>query len=306
MQRHLRRALFLTGGVLAAATIAACGGSGASSSGSSSGAAHLLSQTSANAGKIHSGELSLTINADLNGLAALGGQPVGLQLAGPFTESAGQGTAFDFSATASFKGQTIPLSILSTGTALYLEFAGTYYSLPASIDSALAKEAQSGSSSGGSGDLLSRLGIDPSAWLAAPKIVGSATVGGVQTQHLVADVDVSRLLGNLAKVVSRVSGTAGKQAASELSPANLKQVESAINSARVDLYSGTADHIERELRLAVSFTIPSGDQSSLGGLTSGSLTLDATITDLNAPETITPPTSSQPLSSLLGGGLGSL
>jgi hypothetical protein len=84
-------------------------------------------------------------------------------------------------------------------------------------------------------------------------------------------------------------------------------VASAIKSAQVDIYVGSADHILREFRIALDFVIPGADQSSLGGLTSGSISLDVTLTNLNAPETITAPKSSEPFSDLLGGGgIGSL
>ena len=56
----------------------------------------------------------------------------------------------------------------------------------------------------------------------------------------------------------------------------------------------------RELKFALAFTVPPIDQSSVGGLTSGSLALDVTITNLNTPQTITAPASSEPLSNLLG------
>jgi hypothetical protein len=303
LQRHLRRASLGAAGVLVGVAIGACGGG----SSSSSTAAQLLSQTfSANIAKIHSGDLALTIDAQLKGFKTLHGQPVELQLSGPFSESAGHGTEFDFSATATVEGSTIPLAVLSTGTALYLEFGGTYYSLPASVNSALGRSAASQGSTGGSSNVLSKLGIDPLSWLTSPKIVGTTTVGGVSTQHLTAQVDVAGLLGDVGKIASNAPGI-GKQAASELSSANLQQVASAINSAQVDIYSGASDHILREFRLAVAFTIPGADQQTLSGLTGGSLAIDATISNLNAAETIKPPSSSQPFSDLLGGGgLGSL
>jgi hypothetical protein len=302
LQRHLRRASLATAGVVASLGIAACGGS----SNAPAGAAHLLSQTfTANVARIHSGDLALTVNADLKGLKSLGGEPVALQLSGPFSESAGAATAFDFDATITFEGQTIPVGVLSTGKALYLDFAGTYYALPASVDAALAKTVQSPSSTGGaSSNLLSSLGINPLSWLTNPKIVGSATVGGVATQHLTAQVDVRQLLGDVAKLATHTSGLTGRDAARELSSTNLEQVASAITSARVDIYSGTNDHILREFQAAIAFTIPPADQASLDGLTGGSLSLDVTITNLNAAESITAPSSSEPFSDLTGGGSG--
>jgi hypothetical protein len=297
LQRRLRRVVLAAAAVVVASAVAACGGSG----NSGADAAHVLSQTfSANVAKIHSGELSLTLHANLNGLKSVGGKPVSIQLAGPFDEPAGGTPSFALSATVTFDGQTLPIGVTSTGKALYLEFAGTYYALPASVDSGLAKAVPSGAT--GSSNTLSSLGINPLTWLTNPKILGTTTVGGVSTDHLTAQVDVAQLLSDVAKLASHSSGLAGKSVSKQLSAANLSQFASAIQSAHVDIYSGASDHILREFRAAVSFAIPPADKSAVDGLTGGSLTVDVTITDLNAPETITPPASSEPFSDLVGGG----
>jgi hypothetical protein len=287
LQHHLRQVALAFGTALAGVVIAACGGS----SSSSLSVTHLLSQTlAANVGKIHSGELALTIRADLDGVELLGGKPVELQLSGPFTEPAGSATAFDFSATVSEAGSTLPVAVLSTGRAVYVEFGGTYYVLPSSVESSLAKAVQSQSATGGSSGLLANLGIDPLSWLTSPKLAGTT------------QIEVPRLLGDVAKVMSRSSAVAGSPSlAKELTPANLHEIASAVTSAHVGIYSGTSDHILREFSAALTFTIPAAAQGSLGGLTGGSLDVTATIANLNAQETITPPSSSEPFRDLLGG-----
>lgn len=291
--------------VVVVSAVAACGGS----SNGGADAARVLSQTfSANVAKIHSGELSLTLHANLNGLKSVGGKPVSIQLAGPFSEPTGGPPSFALSATVTFDGQTLPIGVTSTGKALYLEFAGTYYALPASVAAGLAHAIPTGATgptdtgATGATNMLSSLGINPLTWLTNPKIVGTATVGGVLTDHLTAQVDVAQLLSDVAKLASHSSGLAGKSVTKQLSAANLSQFASAIQSARVDIYSGANDHILREFSAAVSFAIPPADKSAVDGLTGGSLTVGVTITNLNTPETITPPASSQPFSDLVGGG----
>jgi hypothetical protein len=300
LQHHLRQVALAASTVIAGAAIAACGGS----SGAATSATHLLSQTfTANVGKIHSGDLALTIRADLDGIKRLGGKPLELQLSGPFTERVGSATAFDFSATVSLAGSTLPVALLSTGRAVYLEFGGTYYALPPSVESAFAKELQSSSASGGSANVLTKLGINPLSWLTSPKLVGRTPVAGVETDHLTAQLDVASLLGDLSKLMSRSGAVAGSRSlAKALTPTSLAEVATAVTSTRVAVYSGVGDHILREFSAALTFAIPAAAQPAMGGLTGGSIDLDATIANLNAPETITPPSSSQPFRDLLGGG----
>ncbi len=294
MQRHLRRVALAGAVLVATASIAACG-----SSSPSVNAQRLLSQTfRANLSKIHSGTLSLTISAKLNGLRSLHGQPVSLQLSGPFSVGSSSGTKFDFGATVTVSGTTLPVGLLSTGRATYVEVAGTYYSAPASVASGLA--ALSGSS-GTSANLLTTLGINPLSWLTNAQYAGTKMVGGVASDHLTAQLDVRGLLSDVAKLAGHASALIGSSLSTELSPSNLDQLASTISSARVDIYTGASDHVLRGFSTAIAFEIPLIGQSSLGGLTGGQIALDVTITNLNAPETFTGPSSSQPFSDLLGG-----
>jgi hypothetical protein len=285
--------------LLALLGLAACGGSSGKSSSKANTPATLLSQTlGSGLGEIHSGDLSLTVDADLHGLKALGSQPISLVASGPFSDRGGL-DAFDLSATVTVKGTTVPVGVLATGKAIYIEFAGTYYSLPASASGARLRSALPATGASGAAGLLSRLGIQPLSWLTGAKLVGSATVGGVATEHLTAQVDIAKVLSDLATLASRI---AGKKASSLLSGADLSELVSAINSSQIELYTGTQDHILRELKFAISFTVPPAAQSTLDGTTAGSFTIDAQISNLNAPEAaITAPKSPQPLSGLLSG-----
>jgi hypothetical protein len=205
---------------------------------------------------------------------------------------------FNFSATANYAGAAIPLSIVSTGKALYVEFGGTYYALPASMTRPLlSSTVVSGASSTTS--LLARLGIDPRSWLTNAQLVGSATVGGVATTHLTAKVDVAKMLSDVGTLLSRMSSLLGASRASSPTASELSQLASVITSARVDVYTGTSDHVIREFRFAVDVTVPPADRSAVDGLTGGSVTLDLTISNLNTHQSIVTPSSSEPLSDLL-------
>ena len=295
MQRRLRAAAGVLAVLAVAALIAACGGSSGGPP-----AARLLSQTfGTNAGQIRSGELSLSVHASLPGLTALGGSSLGVQLSVPFSVSRGQPPAFDLNATVSVLGNSIPVGVISAGGALYVAFAGTDYSLPPSIGGLLGREASSQGTR--SRSLLTSLGIDPRSWLEGAQDVGSANVGGVSTDHITAQVNTAKFVADLQKLLGGL-GSAVPGASASVSVGDLRLLAQIVKSATVDVYTGASDHIVREFRLAIGLSVPQADQAALGGLTGGSLTLDLAITNLNAPETIKPPVSSKPFSSLLGGG----
>jgi hypothetical protein len=154
--------------------------------------------------------------------------------------------------------------------------------------------------------MLAKLGIQPVDWLTGMRIVGSASVGGVAVTHVTGQIDVANVVADLAKLASKLPQAEGSTITKELTPINRGLIASAITSSSVGIFVGTHDHLLRESRIALTFAIPSLAQSLLDGVIGGSFALDATITDVNSPQTITAPTSSQPFSHLLGGGGGRL
>jgi len=299
LQRQLQRVCLAALIVSALLGLAACGGSSTTSASPKK----LLSETfGSDLAKIRSGVLSLTLNVDLDGLKSLGGKPVSLQLSGPFIVSGGAANEFDFAATLGVKGQTVPVGLISAAGKTYLEFGGSAYSLPTST---FTSHIPTTGASGGAG-MLSKLGIQPVDWLTGLRVIGSAAVGGVATTHVTGQIDVADVVTDLAKLASKLPGAEGRTITKELTPINQGVIASAVTSSAIDIYVGAHDHLLRESRIALAFTIPALAQSALDGVTGGSFALDATITGLNSPQTITAPKSSQPLSHLLGGGGGRL
>jgi hypothetical protein len=290
----LRRLAAVPLAVGAAAAIAACGGSGhpTTSATVKASPASLVSQSFSASDAINSGQVALAVKLKLDGIAQLGSKPITLDVSGPFERSAGDQISTDLAATVSIAGSTANLGFDAVDKKLYVGLAGTFYELPASTT-----PKTSVGSSGASG-VLSALGINPKTWLTDPHIVGTASVGGVTTEHLTAQVNIANVLNDLSKVVASTgsTGAAGATAGNALS-----LVESAITSAQVDIYTGVTDHIVRKFDLAIAFTVPQIAAGALGGLSGGSLNLDVTLTQLGQQQTITAPANPQPSSKLLNG-----
>jgi hypothetical protein len=244
---------------------------------------------------VDSGQISLSLDLALDGIKQLGGKPVALSVSGPFERSDGKLSA-DLTATLSAASATADIGIDKVGSTIYLELAGTYYELPAG-----ALKTIEGHATGASGATRARSGlrIDPQSWLTDPRDLGQARVGGVTTDHVQAQIDVANVLGEVSALIAGAGakGTSANSSATSLLPL----LESAITSAQVDIYTGIADHIVRKFHLAIGFTVPQIAAGAIDGLTGGSLTLDGTLTDLNQPQTISPPADAQPSSKLLNG-----
>ena len=135
----------------------------------------------------------------LNGDGALGGTPLSLDVAGPFQrDSAGHfETDLTITLTAAAKTRTFGLDIVD-GT-IYVGAGGTFYELPAN---ALHMPGGATGASGAAG-LFASLGIDPRSWLTDPHDAGTATVGGVDTDHFTAGVDAQKLFADLSTLITQ-------------------------------------------------------------------------------------------------------
>ncbi len=284
--------------VLASLGVAACG----SSAGSGGDPNTLLSQTFSGTHQVSSGVLNLTLTIDPSGSSTLNG-PITLSFGGPFqTRGAGKLPESNFTLSASALGRSVSLGILSTGTNGYVTLQGTSYRMPQAtfqkLESSFAQLATSPGAGNGSGT-LGKLGIHPQHWLTHPTIAGTENVGGAQTTHIHAGVNVPALLTDVNSVLEKasslgVSGTSSLK--SGLPAATRTKIAAAIKNPSVDVWTGTADKTIRRLTVALTVLVTGNTSAELGGMKSADIGLTMQYSNLGAPQTITAPTTLRPFS----------
>jgi hypothetical protein len=300
VQHRVRAIVALLALAALAFVLAACGGSdsgGGSSGGGSGDAETLLRQTFTGTHKIRSGKANIDLRVDVSGDASIRG-PITVNISGPF-ESVGtdQLPKFDLALDANAQGQGFKAGLTSTSDQLFVNFGGTSYEVPASVMARLkASYRRSQQQQGSSKRMdLRALGLDPLSWLQDPTVVGTESIGGVDTDHISAGVDVGALLDDLDSLLARgIPGLpTGQRIPRHIPDSDRKQIEDAIKNAKVEVWSGQSDHTLRKATLALTVDIP---RSS----TTLDLLLSIELTDLNQPQTINAPTTTRPLSELLG------
>ena len=275
--------------------LAACGGSSGGGGGGSESAASLLKQTFTGSHEVSSGNLGLNLTLTPSGSSTLKG-PITLSFGGPFqSRGSGKLPASDFTIRFAAQGKSGAISILSTGTAGYVTLQGTSFQ---KLESSFSQLTSSSGGSSGSGD-LSKLGIDPLRWLVNPSVVGSENVGGAQTTHIRASVNVAALLGDLDTFLHKASslGVSGARSIPTSIPAATRnRIASEVKNPTLDVWTGNNDKTLR--KLSVNLTVPVSGQVSteLGGLSSTGIGLSLQYANLNQPQTITAPTTVQPFS----------
>lgn len=299
VQHRVRAIVALLTLVALTLVLAACGGGDSGGSGSSGGsgdAETLLRQTFTGTHNIRSGKANIEVRVDVSGDPSLRG-PINLRIAGPF-ESAGtdQLPKFDLALDASAQGQGLKAGLTSTSDQLFVNFGGTSYEVPASVLDRLKDSYRRSQQQGSSNRMdLRALGLDPLSWLQDPTVAGTETIGGVETDHISSDVDVNALLDDLNSLLARgLPGLpTGQQIPRGIPNSDRQKIEDAIKNAKVDIWSGQDDHTLRKATLALTVDIPRTS-------TTLDILLSIELTDLNQPQTIEAPTTTRPLSELLG------
>jgi hypothetical protein len=282
---------------LASITLGACG----SSSNGGGNATTLLKQTFSGSHVVASGNLSVSLTVTPTGSSTISG-PITLRFGGPF-QSLGKGKlpASSFNVSISALGKTGSLGILSTGTTGYVSLQGASYQLPAATFQKLESSfAEIGAAPGSSGTgSLSALGIDPLHWLMSPSVVGKETVGGTDTTHIRAGINVAALLADINTFLSKASslGVSGARSLPKgISETTRSHVADEVKNPSFEVWTGDGDKTVR--RLSIRLTLPVSGQTStaLGGLRSADIGLTVQYADLNKPQSIRAPASVRPFS----------
>lgn len=292
--RGSRGAFAVLAAALATVALSACGGGG---SGSAS-ASKLLEQTFSGKHAVKSGNLNLSLTISPTGSRTLTG-PITLTFGGPF-QSLGTGKLprSDFNVTLSANGKSGSLGILSTGTAGYVTLQGTAYQLPAST----FKQLESGFAGfgGGSGSGgLGKLGIDPLHWLVKPSVIGTESVGGTQTTHIRAGVNVVALLADINTFLQKAAstGVAGaSQLQSGISATTRQKIANEVKNPSFDVWTGNSDKTLRKFAIALTLPVTGQASTLFGGLSSAQIGFTMQYANLNQPQTISAPTTVRPYS----------
>lgn len=280
--------------------LAACGGSSGSPEA-------LLSDTFSGKTAIESGKVNLSF--DISAAGSNGAtKPLAIKLSGPFQDAgAGKLPHFSLKLDLGAAGHTLSAGATSTGSALYVELAGTWFSTPASTYKAIEEgyaQATKSSSTAKVHSTFASLGIEPGKWLSNPTNDGETTISGDPTIHLTANVDIPAFLADVTKL-SQTSGSLGLGSAvpgtgaGGLSSTAIDELGKSVKSAHVDIYTGKDDHLLRRLEVTATITGTPQTEALLGGLKAADVKVKLEFSDLNQPQNISAPPNPESASQLL-------
>ncbi|MDQ6916008.1 MAG: hypothetical protein M3155_09400 [Actinomycetota bacterium] len=251
-------------GVTLLAGLSACGGGGGNS------AADAVSKASANLGKIHSGRLHLLLSLQpLAGNAA----GIGLALDGPFSLARHNRLPV---ARVHYRQRAgdrqVNATLVSTGEAAFVQLNGITYQLP-------PRETRLLESPGGGRLSMSQLHV--SRWIRNPRL----THPDAQTDRITGQLDPVSALADVLKATHRP----------DVPAQDARQLRNAVRTSRVVLITRRRDSLLRSLTAAARIELPPSLRARFGQALGLRIRFELGIDAPNAPVTVTPPPTSQPL-----------
>jgi hypothetical protein len=292
----------LLAGVVVPAALAASGCGGSDSSGNEGDAKALLDRAFDKS--VKSADLKLDAELRLQGVPGFN-KPIRVQAAGPYIAQKGTLPKLDVDLAlgAQGQGQSLQTGFLSTGTRAFLKFGGEYYEQPQA--NVARANRQLGSNKGSGKTRADALGIDPASWIRDAKMQDSQKVGGVESDHVSARVDVRRVLADLNRVAKKGAGAVGgSSTAKPLTTAQLDQAAKTVKDPTFDIYVGKSDGMVHRVSGNLALAVPEADRSKANGITGGTLRFTLDLTHTNGSQKVEAPDRSRPISDLskqLGG-----
>jgi hypothetical protein len=292
-------AVLLAGAVVPAA-LAASGCGGSDSSGNEGDAKAVLDHAFDKS--LKSADVKLDAELRVQGVPGFD-KPIRVQAAGPYITQKGTLPKLDVDLTlgAQGQGQSLQTGFLSTGTRAFLKFGGEYYEQP---QANVARANQQLASKSGK-SRADTLGIDPKSWIRDAKMQDTQKVGGVESDHVSARVDVRKVLADLNRVAKKGAGAVGgSTTAKPLTGAQLDQAAKTVKDPTFDIYVGKSDGLVHRVSGNLALSVPEADRSKANGITGGSLRFTLDLTNTNGNQHVEAPDRSRPISDLskqLGG-----
>jgi hypothetical protein len=288
---HLRTLALLLVALLA---LAGCGGESADSS---SDVDQLLEETFSGGKSIESGRLDIALD-----LEPAGGQPVALELSGPFrSEGADRLPQLDLDASFSGGGQSLEAGVTATADQAFVSYGADTYEIagPVFQQFKAGYEEAAKQSRDEQDQSLASLGIDPRRWLTNARNEGEAKVGDTDTIKITGDVDVMKLLEDVDGALERVRalGVQGSERIPErLTEEEKRQTAEAVERLDVEIHTGADDRIMRRIVVALGLQAPEG---STEGAQSVDVRFDLQLLEVNDDQEIEAPENAKSFEELL-------
>lgn len=230
--------------LLAVLALTACAGGGGSGGGE---AGDVLRETADKLGEIRSGEITLELTFEVEGLGR-----AGFALEGPVDLDA-EPLPVARLEVAQFAGErTDEVVFLSTGEKAYVEVGGETYELPPDLTEEVRGAVGELEAEGGLGQ------IELDGWIVDPQLSDGPAVAGAETDRITAKLDVVNVVNGLLDIASELGGA--PQDAPRVEGENAERLRQSARNTRIVVLTGKEDRLLRRAELAIDFSSSAPDE----------------------------------------------
>lgn len=268
---------------LLGAGLAACGGGEPETP--SEPPAELLARAAANPAS--SGEARIGVDAVLRGDSLLAG-PGAAELEGPYALDPGGGLpSFEFELDTELAGFGVDAELVSTGEDAFVVFFGENYRVGPERVARLERELGAAGERGG----RPSHGLDPASWFRHPRYAGSEDVAGTETERIVGRLDAHAAAEDLSGLLAALGA-----------PGLVRELGAGAGDGPIEAWVAYEDDTIRRLRARIPFALAPARRRAAGGISGGSIAIDAEISDVGTEVEIEPPPGGgfQPIEQLIG------
>ena len=165
------------------------------------------------------------------------------------------------------------IAVAANGSKAFLTVEGVTYEVPPAGFAALERAYAQFSAARGTPNAL--------GWLVDPKVEGEEEIGGTDTIHVSAGVDLPKLLDDVGR---------------DLEPGVRRQIEQTISGVRLDVWSVEDGNSLRRLRL--TFDVAQRGRPAVAGVTGGRIAISVDVAQINDGQRVQAPASGEPFRKL--------
>ena len=228
---------------------------------------------------VESGEAAIEIAAELEGDSVVAG-PSRVTAQGPFEHGEGALPRFELEGEAEVAGFGIDGAVVSTGDDAFVDFFGELYRV--GPERVAAIEDRLAASGGG--------GLDVAGWIADPAYGEIDEVGGADAQQVEGTLRTDAAAAELGALAEAIGV-----------PPLVQALADGARPGPVEVWVALDDTTIRRVRVQFPFTVPPELLAAARGIRSGSVTLEAEVSDVGAEVEIEPPAGGgfKPIESLI-------
>ena len=249
----------------------------------------LLAQTFGPNDAAGSGRISGTIDITTTGVPRFEG-PVSLSMSGPFNTAADGTPQADLSLGIRLRDQLYGASMFLVGDGVLIGLGPTAYQVPAALATTIRKPLAG--SHNVLGSVLDVFAIAPGRWAARSQQAGAANIGGTDTVHLSAGINLKTFFDDAAyftRVLTSLRFTEIAGLPQVITPQMRAALVRSVTSATGDVYTGTSDHVVRRAHFDIRLRPSAADRRLLAGIRTMRLVGELGVSDVGAPQKVAAP-----------------